>query len=427
MKAKRDVEKQEAQARKQEQDAIAAEEKRKQREQKAAEDSKRFTEKQKQKEEAAAEKERQRALKEENRKSKDGKTRRFGGLLGGIGGGGAAAVTTAGAEGATLPSVEGTQAVDETGIEPETVKPAAAEPTATEGATEPTVEPLEKVGSDESTGAHYLTTVPQPEAAEALDEPKQAIDAEPETDPNFVEPSVAQESTVAEGPMATKSSSLYPSETPAAPTTEPMPEPRTSTNNERTVQPTSPTKGEKGNSKVKSWFKTRFRTGSKSQKEIEGADGRKPGFIGGATLTGAGTNGTDSPDLAKSDSMHEVAMAGKTDGTDDMYGSSEKDVSPVQEPVRGGSHSPSISSLSESDVDEASTQPSRGRRGFKERLLNKSNTKEANDKDDDFEEARDTFDEEKLTPPPKMSTIAADSAKSENSPSRERSKFTEDL
>ena len=416
MKAKRDAEKQEAQARKQEQDAIAAEEKRKQREQKAAEDSKKFAEKQKQKEEAAAEKERQRASKEENRKSKDGKTRRFGGFLGGIGGG------------AALPNVEGTRAADETGIEPEAIEPAAAEPTASEGATEPTAEPLETVGSDESTGVHFRTTIPQPKEAEAVDEPKQGIEAEPEHDHDIVEPSVPQVSTMAEGPMATKSSSLYPSETPAAPTsTEPMPEPITSTSNERTVEPTSPTKGEKGNSKVKSWFKTRFRTGSKTQKEIEGADGRKPGFIGGAALTGAGTDGTESPDLAKSDSMREVAMAGKTDGTDDMYGSSEKDVSPVQEPVRGRSHSPSISSLSESDVDEASTQPSRGRRGFKERLLNKSNTKESNTKDDEFEEARDKFDEEKLTPPPKMATLAADSTKSENSPSRERSKFTEDL
>jgi hypothetical protein len=182
----------------------------------------------------------------------------------------------------------------------------------------------------------------------------------------------------------------------------------------------------KGDSKVKSWIKSRFRTSSKAQKDMEEGNVRKPGFIGGATLTGAGADETGaSPDRAKSDSDREVAMVGRssTRETDDLYGSSEKAVSPVNDAAdRTEGRSPSISSMSSSDLDEEGKPDApRGRRGFKERFV---------DKNDNSEEARDTFDEAKLTPPPKLSTLVegGTSAKSSNSPSsRERSKFKEDL
>jgi hypothetical protein len=188
----------------------------------------------------------------------------------------------------------------------------------------------------------------------------------------------------------------------------------------------------KGDSRVKSWIKSRFRTSSKAQKDMEEGNVRKPGFIGGATLTGArageageaGETG-GSPDRAKSDSDREVAMVGRssTRETDDLYGSSEKAVSPVNDAAdRTEGRSPSISSVSSSDLDEeGKPNAPRGRRGFKQRFV---------DKNDDFQEARDTFDEEQLTPPPKLSTLVegGTSAKSSNSPSsRERSKFKEDL
>ena len=84
--------------------------------------------------------------------------------------------------------------------------------------------------------------------------------------------------------------------------------------------------------------------------------------------------------------------------------------------------------MSQSDKDEDKNGP-RGRRGFKERFLAKSATQESKEeKNDEFEEARDTFDEENVAPPPKLGTLAEGVTQSSNSPSsRERSKFKEDL
>ena len=198
------------------------------------------------------------------------------------------------------------------------------------------------------------------------------------------------------------------------------------------VSPASPAKGD---SRVKSWLKARFSSSNKTPKETEDGDANKPAFVGGAALTGANAGDTsDSPERARDDSVREVAMVGRTSTheTDDLYGSSEKNASPVNDATeKRASRSPSISSLSSKEDDaEGKEKTQRGRPGFKERLLGKSATRES--ADDDFEEARDTFEEEKLEPPPKVATIAegepsSKSSKYSNSPSRDRSKFTEDL
>jgi hypothetical protein len=270
------------------------------------------------------------------------------------------------------------------------------------------VEPPEVTSSPNPTDAHFPTTVPQPEEAPADSKPLQAIGVPVPAERTAVvedTPTPAAETVDREEPTGTR-----------VPTGEPI----TAVPYEDPTSQATPTP--KGDSKVKSWIKSRFRTLSKAQKDMEEGSVRKPGFIGGATLTGAKAGETGgSPDRAKSDSDREVAMVGRE--TDDLYGSSEKAVSPVNDAAdRTEGRSPSISSMSSSDLDEeGKSKAPRGRRGFKERFVGKK---------DDSEEAHDTFDEEKLTPPPKLSTLVegGTSAKSSNSPSsRERSKFKEDL
>ena len=222
----------------------------------------------------------------------------------------------------------------------------------------------------------------------------------------------------------------------------------------------TPASPPKGDSKVKSWFKTRFRSGSKTQKDEEIS-----GFVGGAALTRTGVpEGTDEP---KSDSERNVALAGRstTNESDDMYGGAQPTTAVAAAPEAtptARSRSTSISSLSSSNYGEPSREagpegsvasdPPRGRRGFKERFLNKIHAKEpaaaaatdsptaatkvssGTQEPDEFEEARDTFEEEKLAPPPKLTDVVVDDgpspamkAVSPTPGSRERSKFTEEL
>lgn len=317
------------------------------------------------KEQSDAAKERERVAKEENRKSKDGKGSRFAGLFG-TAGAGAATATAAAAGGAAT-------------------------------------EALEVTSSPKPTDVHFPTTVPQPEEAPA---DSQETDA----------PVPAQGATVVEDTPAPAAETVDREEPTGA--RAPTDEPITAVPAEDTTPQATPTP--KGDSKVKSWIKSRFRTSSKAQKDMEEDNARKPGFIGGATLTDTGAGETGG-----SDSDREVAMVGRssTRETDDLYGSSEKAISPVNDAAdRTEDRSPSVSSLSSSDLDEeGKPNVPRGRHGFKERFV---------DKNDNSEEAHDTFDEAKLTPPPKLSTLieGGTSAKSSNSPSsRERSKFKEDL
>jgi len=221
----------------------------------------------------------------------------------------------------------------------------------------------------------------------------------------------------------------------------------------------TPVSSPKSDSKVKSWFK-RFRSGSKTQKDDEAS-----GFVGRVALTGTGV--PEETEELKSDSERNVALAGRstTNESEDMYGSAEPVTTaaavPEAAPV-ARSRSPSVSSLSSSDYDEPSREaihdgsvasdPPRGRRGFKERFLNKISAKEptstlaterpvpvtkvssGEEGPDEFEEAKDTFEEEKLAPPPKLTDVVADDgpgpavkAVSPTPGSRDRSKFTEEL
>lgn len=200
-------------------------------------------------------------------------------------------------------------------------------------------------------------------------------------------------------------------------------------------------------------------------------------------------------DSSRPESMRDVAMAGRTSHeSDDLYGP-PREVSPAgskgsQEKVTR-ERSASISSLSshysehnkngkpeEATIEEAkmveikpqtSQEPTeteadgRGRSGFKARLLRKITpqktvskddkavtaattnaatihdattvpTNETNEGSEEFEEARDTFEEEKSSPPQASSTAAGENKEDNTvtktvSPktSREGSRFTEDL
>lgn len=127
----------------------------------------------------------------------------------------------------------------------------------------------------------------------------------------------------------------------------------------------------KGNSKVKSWFKSRFRSSSKSQDDQD----EKSGFVGGAALTGAGKP-EDDKDASRaesdgeSNSMRDVALAGrdKSQESEDMYGGDNRSVSPVDETsslgvarVAVGGKAVSFSLPSAYSDDEGDTDSKRGR------------------------------------------------------------------
>jgi hypothetical protein len=353
-------------------------------------------EKEKARSEAAAEKERLRAQKEaekeEKRKSKDTKGTNIGGALAG----GALGASAAGGAAATTDGVA---------IRPGTTTeaPNAVEP---EGDT-----------------VHDQVTVTQTNEDDPFVDSKEDTLDNGEVTPIPIEQGIAR----------------------SAPTT---------TSRQMGETPASPPKGD---SKVKSWFKTRFRSGSSTQKTEEAS-----GFVGGAALTGTGV--PEQSEEPKSDSERNVALAGRstTNESDDMYGGAEPTTTAAAAAPEARSRSPSISSLSSSDYGEPSREagpegsvasdPPRGRRGFKERFLNKIHAKEpapavaadspvaaakvssGTQEPDEFEEARDTFEEEKLAPPPKLTDVVADDgpgpamkAVSPTPGSRERSKFTEEL
>lgn len=127
------------------------------------------------------------------------------------------------------------------------------------------------------------------------------------------------------------------------------------------LSPSSPGDG----SKVKNWLKTKFsRRGSKPQKPSASEKEKEPekAFVGGAALTGASANNSTASLGARPSSARDVAMAGKA-----------KEAEPSSEDRgRAGRRESEVSELSErvGDVDE-----------------------------DEFQEARDNFDED-LAPPP---------------------------
>lgn len=200
-----------------------------------------------------------------------------------------------------------------------------------------------------------------------------------------------------------------------------------STEDDGLASPVSPSKR---HSRVKSWFSERFHRPGKGGKDGEEGEARKPGFIGGASLTGASPPSDGAEEMTRVESMQDVALAGRPTVHKLVTSpQTEQPVSPIDESQeRKGTDAASISSLSdtgEEDISKAK-KPQRGRLGFKDKLLGKTNTRTSNDTDnDDFEEARDTFEEEKLAPPPKL-TAANVTMKARGSPVRD-SRFSENL
>jgi len=98
--------------------------------------------------------------------------------------------------------------------------------------------------------------------------------------------------------------------------------------------------------KVKSWFKSHFSKGSKSQDEqkSENRAGRQ-GFIGGASLTGVDSNESSASLENRSASVRAVAMAGRSSQDDRRTGSGER-------PSSAGAVARDISPLSSSSSDD---------------------------------------------------------------------------
>lgn len=145
------------------------------------------------------------------------------------------------------------------------------------------------------------------------------------------------------------------------------------------MSPTSPKEG----SKVKNWLKTKLSRGSKPQKPVsstgEKEKDRESSFVGGAALTGASANNSNVSLSQRS--VREVAMA-RTNET--------------AESARGR----------------------QGRRDEETRTVSPMSAREP-DEDEEFQEARDNFDED-LAPPP---TFSSDK---EPSPARQ-GRFTEEI
>jgi hypothetical protein len=199
-------------------------------------------------------------------------------------------------------------------------------------------------------------------------------------------PSKLEETTAAEAPFTTE-----PREATQAPvhirtSTEDQASLRMQQNadaaNEDLSTPMSPGSPPKDDSKVKNWLKTHFRRLSKSskpiinEKEATSENNRESSFIGGAALTGASAN--NSTVSLGQRSAREVAMA-KTETGDTTATRGRKELRP-EEPM---------SPVTDQRDDE------------------------------EFQEARDNFNED-LVPPTKFS------AEKEPSPARQ-GKFTEEI
>lgn len=229
--------------------------------------------------------------------------------------------------------------------------------------------------------------------------------------------------------------------------------------------PISKATKDKDAGKVSSWLKTKFsRRASKPAKPestTAPAEGKEKGFIGGINLTGADASNTSS-DHGDS-SVREVALAGKdpapntteaslvspTAQHDELYSASDRSVHTGPTGAGGAAQrdslsSPSISSLS-SDEDmrgrsavprernpEPVTQTQSAHEAVEEMPIDPALMHPGKDKEsesstgggDEFEEARDRFDTEKLSPP--AAGILGGAGRKSDSPARD-SKFLEDL
>lgn len=214
---------------------------------------------------------------------------------------------------------------------------------------------------------------------------------------------------------------------------------------------------------VSSWLKTKFRRSSKATKSepsTEATEPKEKAFVGGANFAAPGPTKTSSEQGESS--MHEVAMAGKEPAAAPITSSDAPVVSPAEDDMYDASHrgisdaqhdtpSLSISSLSSDEdtrgrsavprdhhnqgltqgeflrqeaakqnnalVDPTLVDPALMTTGHGHGMTESS----SGGGDQEFEEARDTFDTEKLQPPGVVGT-----ERKSDSPARD-SKFLEDL
>jgi hypothetical protein len=130
--------------------------------------------------------------------------------------------------------------------------------------------------------------------------------------------------------------------------------------------PLSPTSGD---GKVKKWFRNRFarRLSRGNEKPLDKGKEKEEGFVGGATLAGEGANGSTAS-LERPDSVRDVALAGKA--------RKEELIAQPGEVIVGPSDHCAI-----------------------EEGLSHTAKKDEPEPEDDFQEARDWFDEDLATPP----------------------------
>lgn len=160
------------------------------------------------------------------------------------------------------------------------------------------------------------------------------------------------------------------------------------------ASPTSPNSLRDGG-KVRNWLKTKFaRRSSKAQKPSRDSEIASSGFIGGAALTGASVSNTSLG--GNSASIRGVALASTSTATrpQDSEATTEERVGKAERRVS------TVSSVSSVSRDGGSVN-------------------EDGDGDEEFQEARDNFDED-LAPPPTFPTQKS------SSPARS-AKFTEDI
>ena len=193
---------------------------------------------------------------------------------------------------------------------------------------------------------------------------------------------------------------------------------------ETTVSGPDPTsKPAKGESKVSTWLKNKLRRSSKANKPEGAKDapaemGGKS-FVGGASLTAPTTSTSkNSTDQGGDSSVREVAVASKKPASSDAIAPTSAALSaPIDAPAaaplesddddnddelyaastrgkdKGKARSRSLSLVSSLSSDEG--EHPRGR----SQLRRETTTESEENEEDEFEEARDTFETEKLAPP----------------------------
>ncbi|KAL8706452.1 MAG: hypothetical protein Q9201_000507 [Fulgogasparrea decipioides] len=319
---------------------------------------------------------------------------------------------------------EGTKATEATEILPssgytETDDASAATPASLEASkiaervlSAPVVDPSEEIQS---------APIPDP------DETIPTADQTATVSPSAAPPELAASTTKGAGPVHQRTA---------------LPAPTTETT---VTGPPPSQKREKSEGRVSSWLKNKLRRSSKPAKpEIskpipsESANNDKS-FVGGASLTGPATSTSKSSTdpSNKDNSVREVAMAGKSSDVgastaattstspqgatasvtsnddDDLYAASTQNREPPQQQQRSRSSSP-VSSLSSDEGEHP-----RGRSQLRREVTGS----DADGGEEEFEEARDTFETEKLEPPKPLRDVAG---RVSDSPVRD-SKFSEDL